>query len=385
VKRAPVGRPTLPALGSWEKKPAGKKLIPEADLQRSGGKRGVPPIVRPHSVRHVILHRAWRLGLAALASVLLAGAAAAQAPEQVQYLPRDGAAIVLWNPVPNATGYNVWQQEVESPTSDTLTLKKVNPEPVTTTSLMVENLTNGKSYHFRVSAIVGGTESDPVGPAVAQGDQGDFVAVVPQKPVKLAGRPEDFYGHNIGTDYPGSHTVSETGTITMKASGWDIQSEADGFYFLAAPIKGDVTMTVRVVSGPTETANESTWNLSGLQIRESLDAQARFAMQQVASNGPIQFKRRTEFAQGPPDTPEADGDPTRRPVFLKLERKGDDFSGFVSDDGTNWTQIGETVNIADFPDEAYAGLGHSSHDDGEYSEVVFDQLTITQPAPPPAE
>jgi hypothetical protein len=316
------------------------------------------------------------LALTILSAAWAAGSAAAQAPEQVQYLPRDGAAIVLWNPVTDATGYNVYQQEVESPTSDTLALKKVNAEPVTTTSLMVEGLTNGKSYHFRVSAIVGGAESDPVGPAVAQGDQGDFVAVVPQKPVKLAGM-DGFYGHNIGTDYPGSHEVTDTGTITMKASGWDIQSDADGFYFLAMPIKGDITMTVRAVSGPTETDSESTWNLAGLQIRESLDAQARLAMQQVASNGPIQFKRRTEFAASPPDTPEADGDPTRRPVWLRLVRKGNEFSGFVSDDGQAWNQIGETVEIADFPAEAYAGLADCAHHDGEFSTVVFDNFTIT--------
>jgi hypothetical protein len=345
--------------------------------------------VRPYSVRNVILRPAGRLGLAVLASVLLAGAAAAQAPEQVQYLPRDGAAIVLWNPAPDATGYNVWQQEVESPTSDTLALKKVNATPITATSLLVENLTNGKSYHFRVSAIVAGIGSDPVGPAVAQGDQGDFVAVVPQKPVKLAGRPEDFYGHNIGTDYPGSHTVSETGTITMRASGWDIQNDADGFYFLAAPIKGDVTVTVRMVSGPTETANGTDWNLGGPQIRASLDAGSILAMAQGARNGVAQFKYREEHGVGPPEERDTTGeDPARRPLWLRVVRKGDDFSGFHSNDGNTWVPFssqGDTGvhTIKDMPDEAYVGLSLSAHDDGEYTTAVFDNFTIT--VPPPAQ
>jgi hypothetical protein len=329
-------------------------------------------------LRNVWVSRIERLVGAALVATFTVGAAAAQAPEQVQYLPRDGAAIVLWNPVKDATGYNVYQQEVKSPTSDTLALTKVNAEPVTTTSLLVENLKNGTSYHFRVSAIVNGQESEPVGPTVAQGDQGDFVAVVPQKPVKLAGQ-DGFYGHNVGTDYPGSHTVDDKGVITMRASGWDIQSEADGMYYLAMPMKGDITVTVRAVSGPTETANENTWNLAGPQIRESLDAGARLAMTQVASAGCIQFKRRTEHAQSPPDTCEEDGDPQRRPVWLRVVRKGDDFSGFVSDDGKEFKQVGETVNIAEFAQEAYVGLALSAHEDGEYSTVVFDNLTITSP------
>src|SRR5205085_10459097 len=48
-----------------------------------------------------------------------------------------------------------------------------------TTSLMVDNLKNGTPYHFTVTALVGGAETDPIGPrpALHSGDElGDFVA-----------------------------------------------------------------------------------------------------------------------------------------------------------------------------------------------------------------
>src|SRR5438034_1153607 len=176
------------------------------------------------SVRNVL-----RLGVGLLAPILLIAAlagpsaAAALDPEkvQVQYLPRDGAAIVLWNAVDGATGYNVYQQTVSkagSPSTETTATApvKVNTDPVDpkTPSLMVDKLTNGTPYHFTVTAIVDGKETDPVGPrpALHSGDElGDFVAVVPQTPVKLAGI-DGFYGYTIGTDLPGSHKVSVDAT-----------------------------------------------------------------------------------------------------------------------------------------------------------------------------
>jgi hypothetical protein len=341
------------------------------------------------------LARFARVACIAIVSVLAIGSAfgAALDPEkvQVQYLPRDGAAIVFWNSVENATGYNLYEQEVTQPGTPTQATArmKVNTDPIKTTSQMVDNLKNGTPYHFTVTAIVGGQETDPVGPRVAvhSGDDlGQFVAVVPQTPVKLAGI-DGFFGLNVGTDFPGSHTVDANGTITMKASGWDIQDNADGMYFLAVPMQGDITVTVRMVSGPTATANESTWNLGGPQIRASLDAGSVLAMTQAASAGRAQFKYRDAYDSGPQEEDEDDsqaghnGD--RRPIWLRLVRKGNNFSGFLSDDGKTFTLLdggnGGVHSIADFPKEAYVGLALASHDDGEYTTAVFDNLTITSP------
>jgi hypothetical protein len=307
-------------------------------------------------------------------AVLATGAAFAQTPDQVQYLPRDGAAVVVWNSVSGATGYNVYQQIITDPTQAPAAGTKVNAEPIKTTSFVVENLKNGTGYHFRVSAIVNGQESEAVGPFPAQSDQGDVVVVVPQAPVL-----GNYFGHNIGTDYPGSHQVTADGVVTIKASGWDIQSEADGFYFLATPMSGDLTVTARVVSGPTITSDENGWNLGGVTIRESLDSRARFAMTQVAREGCSQFKRRTEFAQAPPDTCSEDFEPTQRPLWVRVVRKGEEFSGFLSADGNEWKQVGETVTIPGFAKEAYVGMAQCAHQDAEYSTIVFDNYKVTSP------
>jgi hypothetical protein len=348
------------------------------------------------------VRNALRLGMGMLAPVTMAAALAGPSfgattldveKVQVQYLPQDGAAMVLWNAVDMATGYNVYEQTVTKPgnPSTASAATKVNAAPITTTSLLVEKLTNGTLYHFTITAIVGGQETAPVGPRPAidgnqgQQDDGDLVAVVPQKPVKLGGM-DGFYGQNIGTDFPGSHTVDDkTGTITMMASGWDIQNNADGEYFLAAPVKGDITVTARVVSGPTDTADESTWNLGGVQIRASLDAGSTLAMTQVAHAGAAQFKYRDTYDMSPPEEDDdSSNDPTRRPLWVRAVRKGNTFSGYLSNDGKTFTLLNSqggngTHMIKDFPATAYVGLALSAHYDSEYTTAVFDNFTITSP------
>lgn len=319
--------------------------------------------------------------------MLAVSAASAQKPQQVQYMPKDGAAVIVWMaPEGDVTGYNVYQYEPTTPGGDLGTGKKVTAEPIKTTSHVVEALTNGKAYHFKVSAIVGGTESDQVGPQATHHDPayGDKPVVVPQAPVKVGGI-DGFVGHTIGTNFPGSHTIAADGAITMKASGWDIWDNSDGFYFLATPMEGNVTITARVVSGPTpvETVGNG-WELGGVMIRESLDVRSRFAMMQVARTEELQFKRRETYGETPTNSGFARDDNEARPVWIRLERKGNDFKAFYSNDGTTYEEVGEGTTIADFAKEPLVGIALSAHtgggaDDNLTSEAVFDQFTITKP------
>src|SRR5262249_23759805 len=112
----------------------------------------------------------WRVGIGLLGPIALATAlmgpasAAALDPTvvRVQYMPQDGAALVLWNAVDNATGYNVYVQTVTPKEGGTTTASapvKANtagPIDAKATSFLVENLKNGTPYHLTVTAIVGG-------------------------------------------------------------------------------------------------------------------------------------------------------------------------------------------------------------------------------------
>jgi hypothetical protein len=318
----------------------------------------------------------------AVVATLATGTAMAQTPEQVQYLPRDGAAIVVWTaPAGTVTGYNVYQSIVDSPTAQPSSPAKVNADPIKETSLNVPNLKNGTCYHFTVSAIVDGKESAAVGPNVTHRDPpgGTSACVIPQKPTALAGAPgADFYGFTIGTNFPGSHSVDASGVISMKASGWDIWEASDGFYFLATPMAGNITIDARIVSGPTETSDGNGWNLGGPMIRESLDTHSRFAMMQVARDNELQFKKRVDYNETPQNDGNSRDDNTARPIWVRLVRKGDDFNAFWSDDGKTYEELGGGVTISGFAKEPFVGIALSSHEDTQYSEMVVDNFKITK-------
>jgi hypothetical protein len=333
-------------------------------------------------VARIAVRRVRAAALTALVA-LLAISAAAQTPEGVEYLPRDGAAIVYWMaPAGNVTGYHVYQQVVATPGTEPADRVKLTVDPIKETSLTIPNLTNGTAYRFLVSAIVDGKESDAVGPAPAHGgDSGATAVVVPQPATPLGGG--EFYGHTIGTDYPGSHAVAADGTISMKASGWDIWGPADGVYLLATRMAGDVTITVRCVSGPTVTPDGNIWQLGGPMIRESVDARSRFALTQINRAEDMAFTRRSTFGADIDDAKDynsrARADNEKRPVWVRLQRAGDEFHAWFSEDGATWVEVGTGAKIDGFAKEAFVGLSLSAREEAEYTTAVFDNLTITSP------
>ena len=95
-------------------------------------------------------------------------------------------------------------------------------------------------------------------------------------------------------------------------------------------------------------------------IRESLDAGARnIAMVITPANGSeIQYRSSpagsTSFATNGPLTV---------PYWVRLTRTGNNFAGYCSPDGTNWTQVGSTQVIT-MSSNTYVGLAVTSHSDG---------------------
>ena len=67
--------------------------------------------------------------------------------------------------------------------------------------------------------------------------------------------------------------------------------------------------------------------------------------------------------------------------WLKLTRSGNTFTSYESADGTHWTQIGVATVAMSGP--ATIGLFVTAHNIGQVSSVAFDNVQVTQTAPPP--
>ena len=161
----------------------------------------------------------------------------------------------------------------------------------------------------------------------------------------------------------------------VTGSGADIWGNADAFQYVYKSLTGDGTMVARVaVMGPG--ANE--WAKGGVMIRQSLAAGSMHAYMPITAGGGngASFQRRivADLASTNADA----AAPTKAaPYWVKIERKGNDFSGFISADGKAWTQLGTPIAIA-MTDPVLIGFAVTSHVDATtVRTITFDNVSTT--------
>ncbi|HKO90644.1 MAG TPA: hypothetical protein VJU61_05805, partial [Polyangiaceae bacterium] len=69
------------------------------------------------------------------------------------------------------------------------------------------------------------------------------------------------------------------------------------------------------------------------------------------------------------------------PTWLRLLRRSNTFTGFVSVDRVTWTQVGNPVTLTGFTTNPLIGLAVSSHVAGVYTEAVMDRFSWTALTP----
>jgi FlaG/FlaF family flagellin (archaellin) len=166
-----------------------------------------------------------------------------------------------------------------------------------------------------------------------------------------------------------------TGTYAVGGAGADIWGNADQFTYGYKALQGDGSMIARVVSDDGKGAN--TWSKAGVMIRETLAAGSTHAFMPITAGGGNgrSFQRRlvadlaSTNADGPAPT-------VTVPRWVKIERKGNDFSAFDSVDGKTWNQIGTAVTIV-MKDPVLIGLAVTSHLAGTVRTWTLDSVSTT--------
>jgi len=173
------------------------------------------------------------------------------------------------------------------------------------------------------------------------------------------GLPANFSAKDINTT-GGSTTVDANGLWTIKADGRDIGGTSDSFHFAFRSFQGDGSMVARIAS---LTGGDPALAKFGPMIRATDAAGAQNVFMPATSDGRLLFRFR---AQPDQDTSSANliSPPAKAPAFLRLQRVGSDFAGFVSDDGKLWRAIG-AVRTIPMPDTALFGLAATSGKDGQ--------------------
>ncbi|MHC4632519.1 MAG: LamG-like jellyroll fold domain-containing protein, partial [Planctomycetota bacterium] len=174
-----------------------------------------------------------------------------------------------------------------------------------------------------------------------------------------------FRGH---PEYVGSFAEAPAGTYTMTASGTDIWSRADEFHFAYKELSGAGAIIAKVES----VAHTDPWAKAGVMIRDTLDADSRYAAVLVTPENGVRFQYRSTAGA---NTSRSFAEGITAPQWVKLERTtGGLVRAFYSADGTTWTNFNLVQVRMDMP--VYIGLAVTSHNPGLTCEAKFSKVSF---------
>jgi uncharacterized repeat protein (TIGR03806 family) len=194
-----------------------------------------------------------------------------------------------------------------------------------------------------------------------------FVQWITTLPAPTDTLPGPWLADDIGAvQMPGDARLA-AGAFTVSGAGADIWDAADAFQFVYQPLHGDGQIVAHVASvGETDG-----WAKAGVMIRDTIDPGARHAFILLTPSSGAAFQRRATAGGGSEHTA---GPNVRAPYWVKLERKGSNFTGSISTDGVNWTKVGDAA--IEMGADLFAGLAVTAHNNGALCTAAFDHVAI---------
>ncbi len=170
---------------------------------------------------------------------------------------------------------------------------------------------------------------------------------------------------------PGRLAYDKTSrAYTIDSAGANLWMAEDDFHFAWKKLSGDVSLTADI-QFPRTPAGASPHRKALLMFRQALDADAMYADAAIHGNGEtaLQYRRNKgdttqdiEFNSGAPKT-------------LRLEKRGDTITLFISRHGEPLHQAGASIKLH-FDEPFYAGLGVCSHNKDAVERAAFANVEL---------
>jgi hypothetical protein len=188
-----------------------------------------------------------------------------------------------------------------------------------------------------------------------------------------------------GDPLPAGSATFANGTYTLTASGTDIWDTADHMHYLYKAMSGDGEVVARVAS----LNNTDFWSKTGIMIRANTTAGSPNAFMletgpNFGHNEPV-FQWRDNQDGGSADFGNHVNGIQAAPVWLRLVRSGNTFTGFWAQDINSgqshgpWNVIGNTHNVT-MGTSVLVGLALTAHNNGTTATATFDHVSVTTAA-----
>ena len=175
---------------------------------------------------------------------------------------------------------------------------------------------------------------------------------------------------------PGSGSYDDgTAAYRVAGSGANMWSTGDAFHFVWKKVSGDVSLTADMTF-PSATGNPNPHRKAVLMFRQTLDADAVYADAAQHGSGMTALQYRREKGATTQDIELNIASPRE----VKLEKRGDTITMFLSNHGEPLHQAGASIKLH-LEGTFYAGLGVCSHEDGIVENATFAHVKLEATAP----
>lgn len=195
---------------------------------------------------------------------------------------------------------------------------------------------------------------------------------------------DDFEDGSISPDlkwhdqdnWGGTSSSEADGVLSISARGSDVWGGSDAYathYY--DDITGDFDAVVQVVSQ----GGSHEWRKAGIMVKDDITQTTSdngyLIVASTGSNG----SSRQHDSNGNGELNSSNNDNcSESPIWLKLEKRGKEFTTYCSADGASWSKI-DTQTLTDADDTQDVGLFVCSHNTGGTSTVEFDNFSVCPP------
>jgi TolB protein len=161
-----------------------------------------------------------------------------------------------------------------------------------------------------------------------------------------------------------------TGIYTIRSAGANLWVNVDAFHFVWKKVSGDVSLTADVKladAGPGASPHRKAL----LMFRQTLDSDAMYADAAVHGSGETALQYRRNKGDTTQDIAFNIGAPQR----LRLEKRGDTITLFLSAHGEPLHQVGASIKMH-FDGDFYAGLGVCAHNKDAVEQATFAHVEL---------